>query len=115
MLTLAEYDKGIYTLAADHADRPRFIAARDRLADRFAGRTLSVDDRVVRRWGVISGAAKRLSGHPPPVIDTLLAATALEGDLYLVTRNTKDVRLSGASLFNPWSDKPSLFPLSPKR
>jgi predicted nucleic acid-binding protein len=40
------------------------------------------------------------------VIDNLLAATALESGLYLVTRNTKDVIRTGAVIFNPWEDDP---------
>jgi toxin FitB len=66
----------------------------------------------VRRWGTISGTVKRTMGHSPPVIDTLFAATALEHNLYLVTRNIKDVRASGAMVFDPWNDDPSKFPLS---
>jgi predicted nucleic acid-binding protein len=112
ILALGEYDKGIYDLPEDHPNRPRFIAARDGLAARFAGRIVSVGDAVVRRWGVISGTTKRLTGHSPPVIDTLLAATALEHDLYLVTRNVADVRASGAQIFDPWMDDPTNFPLS---
>jgi predicted nucleic acid-binding protein len=46
------------------------------------------------------------------VIDTLLAATALENELFLVTRNTKDVKHSGAAAFNPWEDDPAQFPLA---
>ncbi len=61
VLTLAEYDKGIHNLAEDHADRPRFMAARDALEARFSGRVLSISDRVVRRWGEISGKARRLT------------------------------------------------------
>jgi len=56
---------------------------------------------------------KRLSGHAPPVIDTLFAATALENDLYLVTRDVRDVRASGTPIFDPWRDDPANFPLSP--
>jgi len=82
VLALGEYDKGINNLPDDHPHRPRFIAARDGLAARFSGRTLSVGDAVVRRWGVISGTVRRLTGHSPPVIDTLFAAAALEHDLY---------------------------------
>jgi hypothetical protein len=67
----------------------------------------------VRRWGVISGTAKRLTGRSPPVIDTLFAATALEHNLYLVTRNVGDVRTSGAQIFDPWNDDPIQFPLTP--
>jgi toxin FitB len=107
ILTLGEYDKGIYNVPDDHPDRPRFIAARDGLAARFVGRILSVGDAVVPRWGVASGTAKRLTGHTPPVIDMLFAATALEHDLYLVTRNVADVRASGAQIFNPWNDDPA--------
>jgi predicted nucleic acid-binding protein len=63
---------------------------------------LSVSDSIVRRWGSISGRIKRNTGHPPPVIDTFLAATALEHRLVLVTRNLKDVVNSGAEVFSPW-------------
>ena len=41
------------------------------------------------------------------MIDTLLAATAIEHDVCLVTRNTRDVQHSGANLFNPWEHRPS--------
>ena len=44
----------------------------------------------------------------------MLAATALEHDLYLVTRNVKDARPSGATVFDPWNDDAAMFPLSPK-
>ena len=37
-----------------------------------------------------------------PVIDGMLAATALEHDLTLVTRNTKDFAGLGVQLINPW-------------
>ena len=59
------------------------------------------------------GNDEEVTGHPPPVIDTLFAATALEYDLYLVTRNVSDVQMSGAQIFDPWSDDPAKFPLSP--
>lgn len=113
VLTLAEYDKGIHNLADDHADRPRYMAACDALAERFGRRILSLSDAIVRRWGRISGEIKRESRHAPPVIDTMLAATAIEHELYLVTRNVKDTRPSGAMVFDPWNDEIEKFPLSP--
>lgn len=112
VLTLAEYDKGIHNLPEDHLDRPRYIAARDALADRFGRRVLPLDDDIVRRWGRISGEVKRTSGHAPPVIDTMLAATAIEHDFYLVTRNVKDTKHAGAVVFDPWNDEADRFPLS---
>jgi predicted nucleic acid-binding protein len=45
------------------------------------------------------------------VIDTLLAASAIEQDLYLATRNVADVANSGAAFFNPWKDDPARFPI----
>lgn len=50
VLTLGEYDKGIFNLADNHPDRHRYVAARDALEARFAGRILSVDDDIARRW-----------------------------------------------------------------
>lgn len=115
VLTLAEYDKGIANLAGDHPERWRYAAARDALEARFSGRILPLDDRCVRLWGRVSGEARRRTGTAPPVIDTLLAATAVVHDLYLVTRNGRDMRESGAVVFNPWEDDAAAFPLSPRR
>ena len=115
VLTLGEYDKGIANLAGDDPNIQRYIAVRDALESRFADRILSLSDRIVRRWGAISGRVKRATGHPPPVIDTLFAATAVEADLYLVSRNTKDLKHSGAAVFDPWRDDIAAFPLRPHR
>lgn len=68
---------------------------------RFQDRTLTVDEAIARRWGSLSAtAAKR--GRPLPVIDGLLAATALHHDLMLVTRNDTDVSGTGVPALNPW-------------
>jgi predicted nucleic acid-binding protein len=115
ILTLGEYDKGISNLAIDDPDKQRYIAIREGLEKRFKGRTISVSDTIVRKWGEISGAVKRDTGHAPQVIDTMLAATAITNDLYLVTRNVKDTKGLGAIIFNPWIDDLSRFPLSPQK
>lgn len=104
VLTLAEYDKGIANLLDEHPDRARYMAARDALEERFADRLLPLSNAIVRRWGQISGRIKRDTGHPPPVIDTLFAASAIEHDLCLVTRNLKDFAGSGAEVLSPWVD-----------
>jgi prevent-host-death family protein len=104
-----EHDKGIRILADDHTDRPRYIAARDALEARFGERILSLTDEVVRRWGRLAGEVKRASGHPPQVIDTMLATTAIEHDL--VTRTVKDARPSGALIVDPWNNDPAKLPL----
>ena len=66
----------------------------------FTGRVLSVDAAVADRWGRLVAAARR----PLPAIDGLLAATALEHDLVLITRNVKDFTGLPVEIFNPWSN-----------
>jgi predicted nucleic acid-binding protein len=112
VLTLAEFDKGIAHLPESDAARTIYAARRDSLERRFAGRVLSLDDQTVRLWGEITGRVKRETGHPPPVIDTLIAATAIRASLYLVTRNVRDVAHAGAAVFNPWTDDPRNFELT---
>lgn len=111
VLTLAEYDKGIHQLPDQNPQRVRYAANRDAIEARFSGRVLPLSDAIVRRWGALAGRIKRDTGHPPSVIDTLLAATAIEAQLYLVTRNTRDVRHAGAAVFNPWEDNAAHFKL----
>jgi len=112
ILTIAEYQKGIEHLSPGDKLRPRLQQAVVALETRFSGRILSVSDQIALRWGSISGEVKRLTGHPPSVIDTMLAATAIEHSLYLATRNVADVAKSGAEVFNPWKDDPIHFSLS---
>jgi predicted nucleic acid-binding protein len=106
VLTLGEYDKGLNNLPPDSPLRLHIAASITALEVRFAGRVLLLNNAIVRLWGAVSGAVKRQSGQTPPVIDTLLAATAIEHDLCLVTRNVRDVRHSGAMLLDPWMDGP---------
>jgi toxin FitB len=112
ILTFGEFDKGIDLLDPADARRAQLIGLRDVLEASFADRTLPVSRAVVSRWGRITAQVKRDTGHPPSVVDTLIAATAIEHDLYLVTRNVRDVRRSGAAIFNPWTDDPIGFPIA---
>ena len=103
VLTLGEYDKGIHRLPDDD---PRRGPLR-RGSRRHPGAVRRPNPARKRSGasaigGLIGRMPARAPGHPPSVIDTLLAATAIEARLYLVTRNTKDVRLAGAVVFNPW-------------
>ena len=111
ILTFAEYQKGIEHLPPGDKRRPQLQRAVFALEERFAGRVISVSDEIALRWGAISGQVKRNTGHAPSVIDTLLAATAIQHNLYLATRNVAHVVNSGATIFNPWHDDPVLFPL----
>jgi predicted nucleic acid-binding protein len=71
------------------------------LRARFEGRILIIDHEVADRWSSLSAAARN-SGIALPVIDGLLAATALEHNLTLVTRDTGQIPSMGVAVFNPW-------------
>lgn len=68
---------------------------------RFLGRTLMIDAAIADRWGALSAIAAA-KGKPVPVIDGLLATTALHHNLTLVTRNSADVSGTGVPALNPW-------------
>jgi len=62
----------------------------------FADRVLPVDALVARQWGELSADRSR------PVIDTLIAATAVAHGLTLVTRNEVYIRGIELAVVNPW-------------
>ncbi len=101
VLTFGEIEKGIARLE-DGARKQKLRDWVDHdLRRRFGGRVLPFDYEVACRWGRISGDAKR-TGNRMPVVDGMLAATALIHGLTLVTRNTADVASCGVPAFNPW-------------
>lgn len=67
----------------------------------FAGRILPVDTAVVEHWADLQAASVK-AGRRLPVMDSLLAATALAHRLTLATRNTADFKAAGAALVDPW-------------
>lgn len=69
----------------------------DRLNSEYADRILPVTAPIAERWALLNVP------DPMPIIDGLLAATAIEHDLVLVTRNIADVERSAADLHNPFS------------
>ena len=67
------------------------------LPNDFMGRLLAVGAQTVDRWGRLLGSA----GRPLPAVDSPLAATALQHNLTLETRNTADFEGPGVRLINP--------------
>jgi len=101
VLTLGEIRKGIECLPPG-SKRVRLEAwLNSDLILRFANRILLIDHGVADRWGQLAAQAAAVRSQIP-VIDGLLAATAVHHNLTFVTRNTKDVNGTGVPLFNPW-------------
>ncbi len=70
----------------------------------FGDRILPVTQPVGNRWGLLS-AECQLRGTPLNTADGMIAATALEHDLTIVTRNVKDFYQLGVAIINPWEAK----------
>jgi predicted nucleic acid-binding protein len=70
-----------------------------RVVNWFENRTVFLDQEAMLEWGRLRARTKRSL----PVIDSLLAASALSRRLTILTRNTKDFEgIEGLSLLNPW-------------
>lgn len=67
----------------------------------FTGRILPITDTTCIIWADMRTKAEN-NGVQLAVIDGLLAATAQEYSLNLVTRNVKDFNATGIHIFNPW-------------
>jgi predicted nucleic acid-binding protein len=67
----------------------------------FAGRTLAITEDIMLRWRLLVEDGRK-AGRTFPQPDLILAATALEHDLTLVTRNVKDFAGLGIAILNPW-------------
>lgn len=67
----------------------------------FGKRVLPVTQIIAERWGALD-AQRQQMGRPLGIADGMIAATALEHDLTLVTRNVKDFISLGVRLLNPW-------------
>lgn len=101
VLTLGEIQKGVAQLP-ESRKKTRLQAWLDRdLRDRFRGRIAPVDDKVALAWGRVSGDALA-RGRSLPVIDSLIAATAIVLDAAVVTRDEEGIREAGARTVNPW-------------
>jgi predicted nucleic acid-binding protein len=65
----------------------------------FDDRVIALDWQILGEWGALNAKSARTL----PVMDTLIAASAITRRLTIATRNTKDfASLDGVSVFNPW-------------
>src|ERR1035438_1111680 len=101
VVTLGEIRKGLASLAQAKRRTHLETWLEVDLQARFAGRILPIDAPVADRWGLLAAQAKR-RGMPLPIIDGLLAATALHYNLTVVTRNSSDFRNAQVQVLNPW-------------
>lgn len=102
VLTLGEIRKGVAGLAQGKRRTRLETWLEVDLQTRFSGRVLSIDVAVANRWGLLAARAKT-KGVSLPVIDGLLAATAIHHDLTVVSRNPSDFVSVQVPVLNPWA------------
>jgi len=97
VLVLGEIRQGIERLAPRNPELATTLQHwLGRLVDGYGDRVVPVTAEVADVWGRLN-VPKTL-----PVVDGLLAATALVRGWSLVTRNVKDVESTGVRVVNPW-------------
>jgi predicted nucleic acid-binding protein len=101
VLTLGEIRNGVQRLRSGRRRGRLESWLQVDLPSRFQDRILPIDSAIADRWGRVSAIAAA-KGKPVPVIDGLLAATAIHHNLTLVTINSSDVSGTGVPTLNPW-------------
>ena len=97
VLVLGEIRRGIESIRRrDNVAAEALEQWAQRTVETFGEHVLPVDARIADRWGRLNVP------DPLPTVDGLLAATALEHGLVLVTRNTKDVVSTGVNALDPF-------------
>ena len=97
VLTLSEIRRGIERVARRDAAQARVLEAwLQRVLRQYGPRLMVVDAAVADTWGRVSATTSL------PVVDGLLAATAIVHGLTVATRNVKDIRRTGVPVINPF-------------
>jgi toxin FitB len=98
VLVVGEIRQGIERLARrDPAQAEIFEHWLRQLVDGYGDRLIPITERIAQAWGRLNVP------DAVPVVDGLMAATALAHDWTLVTRNVNDVKSTGVRLLNPFS------------
>jgi predicted nucleic acid-binding protein len=100
-ITIGEIQFGIERLPESHRKTDLQIWMNNDLISRFGQRILPLNAQTMLLWGVLTARMEK-SGQPMALMDSLIAATALENNLILVTRNVIDFVPCGVVWLNPW-------------
>lgn len=100
-VTIGEIQLGISNLPASNRRTELDIWLNSTLPAQFPDRVLPLDADTFVMWGEMTAQLRR-QGLPMAVMDSLIAATALQHKMVLVTRNVADFKSTGLSLLNPW-------------
>ncbi|QPJ60480.1 MAG: type II toxin-antitoxin system VapC family toxin [Candidatus Nitronauta litoralis] len=100
VLTIGEITKGIHLLK--ESKKKRDLQNKLTLLEtEYSNNILKVDFETMKIWGEILVASQR-KGTSTPVSDSLIAATALQNGLHIMTRSISGFENTGTLLINPW-------------
>jgi predicted nucleic acid-binding protein len=100
-ISIGKIERGIARQRATDPDFADALAAwLDRVLVLYGERIVPFDLRTARRWGALSAALGNDSA------DLMIAATALEHGLTIVTRNVTDFEPTGVAVLDPFSRRP---------
>jgi predicted nucleic acid-binding protein len=101
VISIGEFCKGFTVHPEEHRRVNLRKWLNKKLRPWFAGRILPVSEEVSEPWGILEGQCQ-LKGLTLNAPDGIIAATALERGLTVVTRNVKDFAGLGVVVLNPW-------------
>jgi tRNA(fMet)-specific endonuclease VapC len=101
VITIGEIAKGTSKLAPSRRKDNLTTWLNQTLPNRFGERILGIDTATMMLWGDMVGRLEK-QGTPMPLLDSLIAAIAIQNSLRLVTRNTDDFAATGIVMLNPW-------------
>ncbi|HEX9162876.1 MAG TPA: type II toxin-antitoxin system VapC family toxin [Thermoanaerobaculia bacterium] len=101
IITFAEIRFGI-ELVRDVARRMELNNWLDqKLRPMFDGRALGIDEDIMLEWRLLVEKGRK-SGHTFSQPDLIIAATALQYGLTIVSRDTTEYEMANAPAVNPW-------------
>jgi len=101
VITIGEIAKGTSKLAPSRRKDNLTTWLNQTLPNRFRERILGIDTATMMLWGDMVGRLEK-QGTPMPLLDSLIAAIAIQNSLRLVTRNIDDFAATGIVMLNPW-------------
>jgi len=97
VITIGELEKGVAMLPQSKKKK-RLTLWLAQLVESFKHRLLPFDIECAREWGRIQA-----KNETPPVVDAMIAATALVNAMTVVTGDA-DLERCGVAVLNPWSE-----------
>ena len=102
VITIGEIKFGIESLPDSRKKKKLLDWLYDDLFHRFGGRIVDVDSDIMIKWGYLNAILKK-KGKPMPIMDAIIAATAISQNFTLITRNEKDFSNLDIEIVNPFN------------